>query len=129
MARISGVDIPRDKQIWVSLQYIHGIGSTSSRKILTQTGINPVTKTDDLTEEEVSRLREIIDREHRVEGELKKEVNQNIRRLIDIGSYRGIRHRYNLPVRGQRTRTNARAQRGTRKTVAGRGQKRGATKK
>ena len=129
MARISGVDIPRDKQIWVSLQYIHGIGSTSSRKILTQTGINPVTKTDDLTEEEVNRLREIIDREHRVEGELKKEVNQNIRRLIDIGSYRGIRHRYNLPVRGQRTRTNARAQRGTRKTVAGRGQKRGATKK
>ena len=129
MARIAGVDIPRDKQIQVSLQYIYGIGSTSSQKILAQTGINPVTKTDDLTEEEVNRLREFIAREYMVEGDLKKEVNFNIRRLIDIGSYRGVRHRYNLPVRGQRTRTNARAQRGLRKTVAGRGQRRGATKK
>ncbi len=129
MARIAGVDIPRDKQIWVSLQYIHGIGSTLSQRILTQTGINPDTKADNLTEEEVNRLRELIDHEHRVEGELRKEVNLNIKRLIDIGSYRGIRHRHGLPVRGQRTQTNARAQRGPRRTVAGRGQRRGATKK
>ena len=129
MARIAGVDIPKNKQILVSLQYIYGIGATLSQKILAQTGINPDTKTDSLTEEEVNRLRELIDHEHSVEGELRKEVNQNIRRLIDISSYRGIRHRYNLPVRGQRTRTNARSQRGPRKTVAGRGQRRGATKK
>ena len=128
MPRIAGVDIPRNKQILVSLQYIYGIGSTLSQRILAQTGINPDTKTDSLTEEEVNRLRELIDHEHRVEGELRKEVNLNIRRLIDIGSYRGIRHRHNLPVRGQRTRTNARVQRGPRKTVAGRGQKRGMAK-
>ena len=129
MARISGVDIPKNKQILVSLQYIYGIGATLSQRILAQTDINPDTKTDNLTEEEVNRLREFIDHEHSVEGDLRKEVNLNIRRLIDIGCYRGIRHRYNLPVRGQRTRTNARAQRGPRKTVAGRGQRRGATKK
>ncbi len=129
MARIAGVDIPRNKQIWVSLQYIYGIGSTLSQRILAQTGINPDTKTNSLTEEEVNRLRELIDREHRVEGELRKEVNLNIKRLIDIGSYRGIRHRRGLPVRGQRTRTNARAKRGPRKTVAGRGQRRGMAKK
>ena len=129
MPRIAGVDMPRNKQIRISLQYIYGIGSTSSQKILAQTGINPEAKADSLTEEEVNRLRELIDHEYRVEGELRKEVNLNIRRLIDIGSYRGIRHRYSLPVRGQRTRTNARAQRGPRKTVAGRGQRRGATKK
>ncbi len=129
MARIAGVDIPKNKHILISLQYIYGIGATLSQKILAQTDINPDTKTDSLTEEEVNRLREIIDHEYRVEGELRKEVNLNIRRLIDISSYRGIRHRYNLPVRGQRTRTNARAQRGPRKTVAGRGQRRGATKK
>ncbi len=129
MARIAGVDIPRNKQVWVSLQYIYGIGPTLSQRILAQTGINPDTNTDNLTEEEVNRLRELIDHEHRVEGELRKEINLNIRRLIDIGSYRGIRHRYSLPVRGQRTRTNARSQRGPRKTVAGRGQRRGATKK
>ena len=129
MPRIAGVDIPRNKQILVSLQYIYGIGSTLSQRILAQTGINPDTKADSLTEEEVNRLRELIDREYKVEGELRKEVNFNIKRLIDIGSYRGIRHRHALPVRGQRTRTNARAQRGPRKTVAGRGQRRGATKK
>ncbi len=129
MARIAGVDIPKNKHILISLQYIYGIGATLSQKILAQTGINPDTKTDSLTEEEVNRLRELIDHEQSVEGELRKEVNQNIRRLIDISSYRGIRHRYNLPVRGQRTRTNARSQRGPRKTVAGRGQRRGATKK
>ncbi len=129
MARIAGVDIPRDKQIWVSLQYIHGIGVTLSQRILAQTGITPDTKADNLTEEEVNRLRELIDHEHKVEGELRKEVNLNIKRLIDIGSYRGIRHRRSLPVRGQRTQTNARAQRGSRRTVAGRGQRRGMAKR
>ena len=129
MARIAGVDIPNNKQIWVSLQYIYGIGSTLSQRILAETSINPNTKTDSLTEEEINRLRELIDREYNVEGKLRKEVDLNIKRLIDIGSYRGIRHRHGLPVRGQRTRTNARAQRGPRKTVAGRGQRRGATKK
>jgi len=129
MPRIAGVDIPRNKQIWVSLQYIYGIGSTLSQRILSEAGINAVTKADSLTEDEVNRLREIIDREYMVEGELRKEVNLNIKRLIEIGSYRGIRHRYSLPVRGQRTRTNARARRGSRKTVAGRGKRRGMTKK
>ena len=129
MPRIAGVDIPRNKQIWVSLQYIYGIGSTSSQRILAQTSINPDTKADSLTEDEVNRLREVIDREYRVEGELRKEVNLNIKRLIEIGSYRGIRHRHSLPVRGQRTRTNARARRGPRRTVAGRGQRRGTAKK
>ena len=129
MARIAGVDIPRNKHIGISLQYIYGIGPTTSQKILSQTGINPDIKVSDLTEDEVNRLRELIDREYRTEGELRKEVNLNIKRLIDIGSYRGIRHRRSLPVRGQRTRTNARAQRGPRKTVAGRGQRRGMTKK
>jgi small subunit ribosomal protein S13 len=129
MPRISGVDIPRNKQIWVSLQYIYGIGKTTSRKILDKTGVDPLIKADDLTEEDISKIREAIDKEYRVEGDLRKEINLNIRRLIEIGSYRGNRHRHSLPVRGQRTRTNARTRRGTRKTVAGRGQKRGATKK
>ncbi len=129
MARIAGVDIPGNKQVWVSLQYIHGIGLTSSQKILSQTGITSNTKVNDLTEEEVAQLREIIDREYKVEGEIRKEVNFNIKRLMEIGCYRGIRHRHNLPVRGQRTRTNARARRGSRQTVAGRGQRRGMTKK
>ena len=129
MARIAGVDIPRNKQIWVALQYIYGVGPTLSHKILSQAGVNAEVKTDALTEAEVNRLREIIDREHRVEGDLRKEVNFNIKRLIEIGSYRGIRHRHSLPVRGQNTRTNARTRRGSRKTVAGRGKKRGATKK
>jgi small subunit ribosomal protein S13 len=129
MARIAGVDIPRNKQTWVSLQYIYGIGPTLSRRILAQTGVSPETKVSDLTEDEVNRLREAIDREHTVEGELRKEINLNIKRLIEIGSYRGIRHRHNLPVRGQRTRTNARTKRGPRKTVAGRGQRRGLAKK
>ncbi len=129
MARIAGIDIPRNKQIWVALQYIYGIGPTLSQRILAQAGVDSGVKTDGLTEGEVNRLREIIDREYRVEGELRKEVNLNIKRLIEIGSYRGSRHRHNLPVRGQRTRTNARVQRGSRKTVAGRGKRRGATKK
>ena len=129
MARIAGVDIPRNKHIGISLQYIYGIGPTLSQKILSQTGVNPDIKVNDLTEDEVNRLRELIDREYRVEGELRKEVNLNIKRLIEIGSYRGIRHRHGLPLRGQRTRTNARTKRGPRKTVAGRGQRRGMTKK
>ncbi len=129
MPRIAGVDIPKNKQIWVSLQYIYGIGPTMSQRILAQAGVNAETKADSLTEDEVNRLREVIDREHKVEGELRKEVDLNIKRLIEIGSYRGIRHRHGLPVRGQRTRTNARTRRGARKTVAGRGKRRGATKK
>lgn len=129
MARIAGVDIPRDKQIWVALQYIYGIGPSLSQKILSQAGVKYEVKTDELTEGEVNQLREIIDKEYRVEGELRKEINQDIRRLIEIGSYRGSRHRHNLPVRGQNTRTNARIRRGSRKTVAGRGKRRGMTKK
>ncbi len=129
MPRIAGVDIPRNKQIWVSLQYLYGIGPTNSKKILDKANIKPELKADVLTEDEVNKIREIIDKEYEVEGDLRKDINLNIRRLIEIGSYRGSRHRRSLPVRGQRTRTNARTRRGTRKTVAGRGQKRGATKK
>lgn len=129
MPRISGVDIPRNKQVWVSLQYLYGVGPTNSKAILDKAGIKYETKADALTEEEIAKIREVIDREVPVEGDLRKEINQNIRRLIEVGCYRGTRHRRSLPVRGQRTRTNARTRRGTRKTVAGRGQKRGATKK
>ena len=129
MARIAGVDIPKNKPVFVSLQYIYGIGSSASQKILAQAGVDPYTKVSDLAEDEVNRVREIIDRGYNVEGELRKEVDLNIKRLIEIGSYRGSRHRHGLPVRGQRTRTNARAKRGPRKTVAGRGQRRGITKK
>jgi small subunit ribosomal protein S13 len=129
MARVAGVDIPNEKKVYVALQYIHGIGPTLSRKVLEAAGVNPDTKVKDLKEHELSRIREIIDREYTVEGELRKEVNLNIKRLIEIGCYRGIRHRRGLPVHGQRTRTNARTKRGPRKTVAGRGQKRGLAKK
>ena len=129
MPRIAGIDIPKDKQIYFSLQYVYGIGATLSQKILDQLGISPEVKADDLTEGELAKIRDLIDKEYNVEGELRKEVNVNIKRLMEIGSYRGSRHRYNLPVRGQRTRTNARTRRGSRKTVAGRGKKRGATKK
>jgi len=129
MARIAGVDIPRNKHIGIALQYIYGIGPSISQRILAQTGISPDIKVSNLTEDEVNRLRELIDREYRVEGELRKEINLNIKRLIEIGSYRGVRHRHGLPLRGQRTRTNARTKRGPRKTVAGRGQRRGMTKK
>ncbi|HIE17450.1 MAG TPA: 30S ribosomal protein S13 [Dehalococcoidia bacterium] len=129
MARIAGVDIPKDKKIAVSLQYIYGIGPTLSRKILASCEVNPNTKVKELSEREISLIREVIDKEYKVEGELRKEVNLNIKRLIEIGSYRGLRHRRGLPVRGQRTRTNARTKRGPRKTVAGRGQKRGMAKK
>jgi small subunit ribosomal protein S13 len=129
MPRIAGVDIPRNKQIWVALQYIYGIGPALSQKILAETGIDATTKADKLTEDEVSRLRDTIAHGYIVEGDLRKEVNFNVKRLIEIGSYRGLRHRYGLPSRGQRTRTNARARRGTRKTVAGRGKRRGVAKK
>ena len=118
MARIAGVDIPRDKRIEISLTYIYGIGPTTSKKILAEAKINPDSRTRLLTEEEVTRLRDIIDREYRVEGDLRREVNMNIKRLIDIGCYRGIRHRRGLPVHGQRTRTNARTRRGPRRIVA-----------
>jgi len=127
MARIAGVDIPREKRVEISLCYIYGIGLTTSQKILEKTRINPDTRVRDLTEEEVNRLREVIDREHKVEGDLRREVNENIKRLIEIGCYRGMRHRRNLPVRGQRTRTNARTRRGPKRTVAGK--KKAAAKK
>jgi small subunit ribosomal protein S13 len=120
VARIAGVDIPRDKQVWVSLTYIYGIGPTTSRKIVAQTGIRPERKVRELTEDEVSRLREVVDRQYTVEGDLRREVNLNIKRLMEIGCYRGVRHRRGLPVRGQRTRTNARTRKGPKKTVAGR---------
>jgi small subunit ribosomal protein S13 len=119
MARIAGVDLPRDKRVEVSLTYIYGIGRTSSREILTAAEVDPNTRVRDLAETEVSRLREIIDRNYRVEGDLRREVAMNIKRLQEIGCYRGIRHRKNLPVHGQRTRTNARQKRGARRTVAG----------
>ena len=120
MARVAGVDIPANKRVVISLCYIYGIGHTLSRKILDQTGINSDTRVRDLTDEDLNRLRDVIDREYKVEGDLRKEVTFNIKRLIEIGSYRGIRHRRGLPLRGQRTRTNARTKRGARKTVAGR---------
>ena len=117
MARIAGVDIPREKRVVISLTYIHGIGPSSSHKILTAANVSEATRVRDLTEEEVNRLREVIDRRFKVEGDLRREVSMNIKRLMEIGSYRGIRHRRNLPVRGQRTKTNARQRRGPRKTV------------
>jgi small subunit ribosomal protein S13 len=129
MPRVAGIDIPVNKQAWVSLQYIYGIGPALSQKILALAEIAPDIRVKDLTEVEVNKLREIIDKQYRVEGELRKEINFNIKRLIEIGSYRGLRHRHGLPARGQRTRTNARTKRGARKTVAGRGQKRGTAKK
>ncbi len=119
MARIAGVDIPRDKRVDISLRYIFGIGPTTASRIVAQTQVNPATKVRDLTDEEVSRIREVIDKEVVVEGDLRREVRQNIQRLIEINCYRGVRHRRGLPVRGQRTRTNARTKRGARRTVAG----------
>jgi small subunit ribosomal protein S13 len=119
MARIAGVDIPREKRVDVSLRYIYGIGPNNAMKIIGQAQVNPSTRVRDLTDEEVNRIREIIDRDYVVEGDLRREVRQNIQRLIEINCYRGIRHRRNLPVRGQRTRTNARTKRGARRTVAG----------
>jgi small subunit ribosomal protein S13 len=129
MARIAGVDLPRNKRVVISLTYIYGIGRATSDEILEKANVNPSTRVKDLTESEVAALREVIDREYQVEGDLRREVQQNIRRMIDIGCYRGLRHRRNLPVRGQRTRTNARTKRGPKKTVPGRGRRRGMKKK
>lgn len=118
MARIAGVDLPRDKRVEIALTYIFGIGSTTSKKILSETGISPNTRVRDLTEDEVSKLRESIDKTVKVEGDLRREISLNIKRLTEIGCYRGIRHRRGLPVRGQRTKTNARTRKGPRRTVA-----------
>jgi small subunit ribosomal protein S13 len=125
MARIAGVDIPRNKRVEISLTYIYGIGKTSSQQILTQTGIDPNTRVQDLSESEVGQLRQTIDESFIVEGDLRREVAMNIKRLGEIGCYRGLRHRRHLPVRGQRTKTNARSRKGTKKTVAGRGRRKG----
>jgi small subunit ribosomal protein S13 len=119
MARLAGVDLPNEKRMEIALTYVHGIGSTRSKEILAATGISPDTKAKDLTEEEAIRLRELVEKNYIVEGDLRREVRQNIQRLIEINCYRGQRHRRNLPVHGQRTRTNARQKRGARRTVAG----------
>lgn len=120
MARIAGVDLPRDKRIEVAMTYIYGIGLTSSQKILAETGIDPNTRVRDLTETEITKLREAMDRGYKVEGDLRREEAQNIKRLVDIGSYRGLRHRRGLPLRGQRTKTNARTAKGPKKAIGGR---------
>jgi|SRR5690554_452704 len=117
MARIAGVDLPRDKRVEVALTYIYGIGLSTAQKVLAQTKVSPDTRVRDLTEEEITRLREVIDRDHKVEGDLRREETMSVKRLIEIGSYRGLRHRRSLPVRGQRTRTNARTRKGPVKTV------------
>ncbi len=129
MARIAGVDLPRNKRVEVGLTYIYGVGPAISRSVLARTGVSPEKRIKDLTEAEVALLREIIEHELTVEGDLRREVQMNIKRLIEIGSYRGLRHRRNLPAHGQRTRTNARTKRGPRKTVPGRGRRRGSKKK
>ena len=126
MARIAGVDLPRDKRVEIGLTYIFGIGPTTAKKIVAETSVNPDQRVRDLSEDEVNRLRELIDRTYRVEGELRREVALNIKRLVEIGCYRGIRHRRGLPVHGQRTKTNARTKRGAKKTV---GARKKATKK
>jgi small subunit ribosomal protein S13 len=128
MARIEGVDLPRNKRVEIGLTYIFGIGSTRARQILVESKVNPDTRVKDLTEAEASAIREVITKNFIVEGDLRRSVQMNIKRLIEIGCYRGLRHRRNLPVRGQRTRTNARMRKGPKKTVAGRGRRRGATK-
>ena len=125
MARISGVDIPRNKRIEVSLTYIYGIGISSSREILSEAGVNRDTRVRDLAESDVMRMRQVIDRKFTVEGDLRREVAMNIKRLTEIGCYRGVRHRRHLPVHGQRTKTNARTRKGPKKTVAGRGRRKG----
>ncbi len=129
MARIEGVDLPSNKRVEIALTYIYGIGRTRADAILASTSVNPDTRTDDLTDAEENAMREFIATNYTVEGDLRREVQLNIKRLVEIGCYRGLRHRRNLPVRGQRTKTNARTRKGTKKTVAGRGRRRGATKK
>jgi small subunit ribosomal protein S13 len=127
--RIEGVDLPRDKRVEYSLPYLFGIGLRSSQDILAATGVNPSTRVKDLTEAEQSAIREYIAQHYTLEGDLRREIQLNIKRLMEIGCYRGLRHRRNLPTRGQRTRTNSRTRKGTKKTVAGRGRRRGAKKK
>ena len=129
MARIAGIDLPRNKRVEIGLTYIYGIGRSTSREILFKTGVDPHTRIKDLAEAEVSQLREVITGGYKVEGDLRREVSQNVKRLQEIGCYRGLRHRQNLPVHGQRTRTNARTKRGPRRTVPGRGRRRGMRKK
>jgi small subunit ribosomal protein S13 len=129
MARIEGVDLPRNKRVEIGLTYIYGIGRSRSNEILSATGVNPDTRIKDLTDAEVALLRDHIGQSYKVEGDLRREVQMSIKRLIEIGCYRGLRHRRNLPVRGQRTRTNSRTRKGPRKTVAGRGRRRGTAKK
>lgn len=129
MARIEGVDLPRDKRVEVALTYIYGIGRPRSNELLAATGVNPDKRVKDLTDTEVTSLREAITQNYKVEGDLRRETQMHIKRLIEIGSYRGMRHRRNLPLRGQRTRTNARTRKGPKKTVAGRGRRRGVAKK
>lgn len=117
MARLAGVDLPKEKRVEAGLTYIYGIGWSTSRKILEKAGVDPAIRVKDLTEEHVSKLRAVIEQDHKVEGALRAEINMNIKRLIDIGSYRGLRHRRGLPARGQRTKTNARTRKGPRKTI------------
>ena len=118
MARIAGVDLPREKRVEIGLTYVYGIGRTSAKKILEETGINPDTRVKDLTEDEIGKIRDAIDANFTVEGDLRREVALNIKRLVEIGSYRGLRHRQGLPVRGQRTKTNARTRKGPKRTIA-----------
>jgi small subunit ribosomal protein S13 len=129
MARIAGIDLPRNKRVEIGLTYIYGIGRSCSNNILAATGVNPDTRVKDLTDADVALLRDYISQNLKVEGDLRRSVQLSIKRLIEIGCYRGLRHRRNLPVRGQRTRTNSRTRKGPKKTVAGRGRRRGATKK
>lgn len=129
MARIEGVDLPRDKRVEVGLTYIFGIGPTRAREILAATEVSPDIRVNDLTETDVSALRDYISKNLKVEGDLRRDVQMNIKRLVEIGCYRGLRHRRGLPVHGQRTKTNARTRKGPKRTVAGRGRRRGATKK
>ncbi len=129
MARIEGVDLPRNKRVEVALSYLYGIGPTRAQHILASTKVNPDIRVKDLTETDLSLLRDFITKNYKVEGDLRREVQMNIKRLIEIGCYRGLRHRRNLPVHGQRTRTNSRTRKGPKKTVAGRGRRRGAAKK
>ena len=129
MARIAGVDLPRSKRVEVGLTYIYGIGLPTSQRILAQAQVNPDTRIKDLTEAEVNALRELVEKQNIVEGDLRREVSLNIKRLTEIGAYRGLRHRRSLPTRGQRSRTNARTRKGIKKTVPGRGRRRGAKKK
>jgi small subunit ribosomal protein S13 len=128
MARIEGVDLPRNKRVEIGLTYLYGIGPTRAREILTQTKVSPDIRVKDLSESDVALIREYISKNIMVEGDLRRDVQMNIKRLIEIGSYRGLRHRRNLPVNGQRTKTNARTRKGIKKTVAGRGRRRGAKK-